>query len=162
MSAISALAQTFEQNAKQQASDTTKAVESALKQHESHLQKVLQLSELTLSAAIQLHESSLNEQIKQSGRITSRLVLKSWAWIALSIALVMSASFGALWWTSQQIASNLEALSEQKKALALAPRGVEFSSDKNGQFIILPPRTSLKAGWTHENGKRQAYKLEFK
>jgi hypothetical protein len=113
-----------------------------------------------LSVAIQLREANLSTLLDTTEASTRATVLKSWKWLGLSIALALSASFGALWWTGQQIATNLEALSEQKKALALAPRGVEFSSDKSGHYIVLPPKTTLKAGWTHANGTRQAFKLE--
>jgi hypothetical protein len=158
MSAISDLAQTFEQSAKQQASDTTRAVASALEKHEGDLKRELGLSVKSLLDAIQRHESSLSERLSQSGRITAKLVLKTWAWLALSITLVLSASFGALWWTGQQIEQNLQALADQERALAQAPQGAEFVRDKNGLFLILPKGMKATPGWTFKT--LPAVKLE--
>lgn len=66
MSGLSALAQTFEANSKQQASATAQAVQSALDQHEQTLIEQLKSSELTLSDAIQLRERNLREQMELS------------------------------------------------------------------------------------------------
>jgi hypothetical protein len=160
MSAISVLAQTFEQNAKQQAAATTQAVESALKQHEQRLQKALQSSEQSLSAAIQRREKTLAALLDTTEASTRATVLKSWKWLGLSIALALSASFGALWWTSQQIASNLQALSEQKRVLAPAPQGAEFMKHEGITYLLLPPNLTIQQAGT--SGQRKAYKLERK
>lgn len=133
MSGLSALAQTFEANSKQQASATAQAVRSALDQHEQTLIEQLRSSERTLNAAIQAREKSLSALLSATEASTRATVLNGWKWLAGSLAVVALASGGALWWTGQQIADNLAVLS---KARTL---GVTFHEQEGAQYIILPP-----------------------
>lgn len=161
MSGLSALAQTFEANSKQQAADTAKAVQSALQQHEQSLIEQLRSSERTLNDAIQAREKSLTALLSATEVNTRALALSGWKWLAGSLLAVALASSGALWWTSQTLAENLALIEQQKATMARAKAlGVTFHEDKNGQFIILPPKLRPVAGWTFDNGRRQAIKLE--
>lgn len=148
MSAISALAQTFEKSAKEQASATTQAVASALKQHEANLIELLSSSEQSLKSAIQRHSQT-----------STRAILKTWAMLALSIALVLVASFGALWWTGQQVAANIALIEQQKAAMAKASvLGIQFQSENGVQIIVLPQGFQPETGWKVSG--RQAIKLQ--
>lgn len=161
MSAISSLAQTFEQNAKQQASDTRQAVQSALQQHERDLIAALRSSEQSLSAAIQRREQMLSSLLDETERKTRATVLNSWRWLAGSLLAVALLGSGALWWTGQQIEQNLALIEQQKATMARAQAlGVQFHQDANGQFIVLPRGMKPVTGWTFDNGRRQAIKLE--
>jgi len=159
MSAISSLAQTFEQNAKQQASDTRQAVQSALQQHERDLIAALRSSEQTLHAAIQAREKSLSALLSTTEASTRATVLSSWKFFAGSLAAVALAASGALWWTGQQIEQNLALIEQQKQAMARAQAlGVQFHQDASGQYIILPPGVTARTGL--KSGQREALKLE--
>lgn len=147
MNGLSALAQTFEAKSKALASDTEKAVQSALQQHEKHLIEQLRSSEQTLSAAIQSRE-----------RLLTRFALRSWAWAALSIALALAGSYGALWWTGQQIAHNLDQINQQNQMLSRAQAlGLTFHQEGGEQYIILPQ--GLKATMAGALNGRTAIKL---
>ena len=158
MSGISDLARSFEERSKQQASAIETSVANAYAQHEQTLLRALQSSEGKLSAAIQARETSLSELLSTTEANTRALALSGWKWLAGSLLAVALASSGALWWTSQTLAENL-ALIEQQKARAQA-LGVEFVSNQDGQFIVLPPGMTPATGWTFDNGRRQAIKLE--
>lgn len=116
---ILTLAQTFEQNSKQQASDTRKAVSAEFKKLRAHISEELRSSEQSSSAAIHAQNQRLRA-----------LALKGWLWMALSIALVLVASYGALWYTQDRVRQNLadiEALERQVRALKLQGGSVNLS-----------------------------------
>ena len=159
MSAISSLAQTFEQNAKQQASDTRQAVQSALQQHERDLIAALRSSERTLNAAIQAREKSLSALLSTTEASTRATVLNSWKWLAGSLAAVALAASGALWWTGQTLTENLALIEQQKQTMARAQAlGVEFMQHDGSNYIVLPHGVTARTGL--KSGQREALKLE--
>ena len=159
MSGLSALAQTFEANSKQQASATAQAVQSALDQHEQTLIEQLRSSERTLNAAIQAREKSLSALLSTTEASTRAAVLNSWKWLAGSLAAVALVSGGALWWTGQQIEQNLSQIEQQKAAMARAQvLGVEFMQHEGSNYIVLPPGVTARTGL--KSGQREALKLE--
>lgn len=161
MSGISDLARSFEERSKQQASAIETSVANAYAQHEQTLLRALQSSEGKLSAAIQARETSLSEALSATEAQTRALALSGWKWLAGSLAAVFLASSGALWWTSQTLAENLALIEQQKATMARAQAlGVQFHQDANGQFIVLPRGMKPVTGWTFDNGRRQAIKLE--
>ena len=162
MSGISDLARSFEEKSKQQASAIETSVANAYAQHEQTLLKALQSSERSLSAAIQAREKSLSALLETTEANTRAMAVSSWRWLLGSLAAVALASSGALWWTGQAVAENLQLIEEQKATMARAQAlGIQFHQDANGQFIVLPRgmRTDGKP-WTFDNGRRQAIKLE--
>lgn len=159
MSAISSLAQTFEQNAKQQASDTRQAVQSALQQHERDLIAALRSSEQSLSAAIQRREQMLSSLLDETERKTRATVLNSWRWLAGSLLAVALLGSGALWWTGQQIEQNLTLIEQQRQTMARAQAlGVEFMQHNGSNYIVLPHGVTARTGL--KSGQREALKLE--
>lgn len=161
MSGISDLARDFEQRSKQQASAIEKSVASAYAQHEQTLLAALRSSEQSLCGAIQVREKSLSELLSTTEANTRALALSGWKWLAGSLLAVALASSGALWWTSQTLAENLALIEQQKATMARAQAlGVQFHQDANGQFIVLPRGMKPVTGWTFDNGRRQAIKLE--
>ena len=161
MSGISDLARSFEERSKQQASAIEKSVASAYAQHEQTLLAALRSSEQSLCGAIQAREKSLSELLSTTEANTRALALSGWKWLAGSLLAVALASSGALWWTSQTLAENLALIEQQKATMARAQAlGVQFHQDANGQFIVLPRGMKPVTGWTFDNGRRQAIKLE--
>lgn len=161
MSGISDLARSFEEKSKQQASAIETSVANAYAQHEQTLLRALQSSEGKLSAAIQARETSLRELLSTTEANTRALALSGWKWLAGSLLAVALASSGALWWTSQTLAENLALIEQQKATMARAQAlGVEFVSNQDGQFIVLPRGMTPATGWTFDNRRRQAIKLE--
>lgn len=159
MSAISSLAQTFEQNAKQQASDTRQAVQSALQQHERDLIAALRSSEQSLSDAIQHREQRLSELLEATEAKTRMSVLSSWKWIVATLAALALLGSGALWWTGQIIERNLSLIEQQRQTMARAQAlGLEFLRHEGSEYIVLPPGMTAKTGL--KSGKREALKLE--
>lgn len=161
MSAISELAQTFERNAKQQASDTRKAVESALQQHERDLIEVLRSSEQNLAAAIHARDKSLRAALTTTETRTKALIRSGWKWLLGSILVIGLPLAGALWWSSQTLAKNYALIEQQRVTMDRAQAlGIQFSEDPSGQYIILPQGVKPLTGWTMDSGQRQVIKLE--
>ncbi len=161
MSGISDLARSFEANSKRQASDIETSVANAYAQHEQTLLKALQSSERSLSAAIQAREKSLSALLEATEANTRSMVLKGWKWLLGSLVAVALAASGALWWTGQAVAENLALIEQQKVTMARAQAlGIRFHQDENGEFIVLPRGMKSKTGWTFDNGRREAIKLE--
>ena len=161
MSGISDLARSFEEKSKQQASDIETGVTNAYKQHEQTLLAALRSSEQSLSGAIQAREKSLSELLSATEANTRALVLSGWKWLAGSLLAVILAASGALWWTGLTVAENFQIIEQQKATMARAQAlGVEFVSNQDGQFIVLPRGMTPATGWTFDNRRRQAIKLE--
>lgn len=161
MSAISDLARSFEKRSTTQAGAIESTVQAAYEQHEKNLLKALRSSEQSLSDAIQAREKSLQSLLSSTEKRTRATVLNSWKWVVVSLFLVVLSSGGLLWWTGQKITSNVKQLAQHSALLERAPGlGVEFHNDANGEFIILPRGATPATGWTFDNGKRQAIKIE--
>lgn len=161
MSAISDLAQSFEKRSETQAGAIEQTLANAYRKHEQTLLEQLKSSEQSLQDAIQAREKSLQTLLSSTEKRTRATVLSSWKWVVLSLFLVVASSGGLLWWTGQKIASNVKLLNQHSILMERAPGlGVEFHSDANGEFIVLPRGANPKTGWTFDNGKRQAIKIE--
>uniref|UniRef100_UPI0015F7756A MbeB family mobilization protein n=2 Tax=Vibrio TaxID=662 RepID=UPI0015F7756A len=107
MSKILDLAQDFEKKSKQQALDTEQHLKSEFERHERFIEQALRSS-----------EQKIKGDINAQNRRMSVLVLKSWAWIGLSIFLVIVACSGVIWGQSKVIAQNWQTISEQKATLS--------------------------------------------
>lgn len=161
MSGISDLARSFEEKSKQQASDIETSVTNAYKQHEQTLLAALRSSEQSLAAAIQDREKSLSALLNSTEASARALALSGWKWLAGSLLAVILAASGTLWWTGQTVAENIQLIEQQKATMARVPAlGVEFVTNQDGQFIVLPRGTKPLTGWTFDNGRRQGIKLE--
>jgi F0F1-type ATP synthase membrane subunit b/b' len=150
MSEILDLAKSFEAKSKQQAQHIESDLKSEFERHSRFISEALRSSERQISDDIHAHSQNCKH-----------LALKGWLWMVLSLALVFSASAGALWWTGERIADNLTEIERQEQTLrALQGRtfGVELKQDRNGRFIVLPEGHKASTGWTV--GNRTALKLE--
>ena len=161
MSGISDLARSFEEKSKQQASAIETSVGNAYSQHEQTLLEALQSSEKTLSAAILARESALQETLRQTEANTRAAVASSWKWLLGAFLIIALGSGGALWMTDSMVADNIATLAAQRALIAQGPVvGVEFVSNKDGRFIVLPPGKKPTMGWTFNDGRNQAIKVE--
>lgn len=161
MSAISDLARSFEKRSETQAGAIEQTLADAYRRHEQSLLEQLRSSEQSLQDAIRARESSLVALLKQTEGRTRVLALSSWKWALVSLGAVILVSAGLLWWMGQKITSNAKLLAQQSALMERAPGlGVEFHKDANGEFIILPRGAKSATGWTFDDGKRQAIKIE--
>lgn len=150
MNKILDLAQSFEQKSKQQASDIEQSLRSEFERHERAISEALSASEKKISADIS----------DQSERL-SRLALKTWLWLPVTVVLVLTAAWGVVWWQGVMIRDNWQEISRQKAALEkLEARtwGLELSEGEKGRFILLPKGWKADPGWSV--GDRPAVKLE--
>jgi hypothetical protein len=118
MSDLSSLAKAFKQNSTQQANAISESVQNEFRQHEKRLQQALEQSASTTEAAI----------LAQNRRL-SRLVLKGWIWLLLTILLIGLMSGGLMWWTGQRITANLAMIDQQNHTL-------DELSSKGGQIQL--------------------------
>ncbi|ORM80433.1 hypothetical protein HA42_14545 [Pantoea deleyi] len=65
---------------------------------------------------------------------------------------------GVLWLLSWKIASNLEDIAAQNAMLEKV-NAKTWGVTSNGRFLVLPKGMKAEAGWTVDNGKRNAVKL---
>lgn len=128
MSRISELAQSFEEQSKRQASDTEKAIQSALQQHESCLRSALSDGRQKIERDIQQTEEILSGHQRR----LRRLMLGAWLLPTVAVLVVQCALLAALWWTGSQVASNAK---EMRQARAL---GIEYIQVGDQDALLLP------------------------
>jgi len=150
MSKILELAETFEKNSKQQASDIETSVNSEFGKHEQAILGALRSSNQSLIAAI-------DGQSRRWGW----LVLKGWLCTLIGVVLMLGISWGVLWYQGKQIAENWDTISQQKRILKeMDTLGLSLYQDKSGRFIVLPDGMTAKTGWNKDNGQTKLVKLE--
>lgn len=128
MSAISELAQSFEEQSKRQASDTEQAIRNELRQHEERLRSALSDGRQKIESDIQQTEQSM----LQHQRRLRRLMLAAWLLPIATMLVVQCALLAALWWTGSQVASNAK---EMRQARAL---GIEYIQVGDQDALLLP------------------------
>lgn len=152
MSKILDLAKDFERKSKQQASDTEQSLKSEFERHER-----------SISEALRSSEQKIKDDISAQNAIFRRLVLKSWLWVTVSVILVLSASWGVIFYQGTLIAENWQKISEQKdvlKQIEAKTWGLELVDGDKGRFIVIPKGYTGKTGWSV--GKNELIKLEKK
>ncbi|WP_430777249.1 MbeB family mobilization protein, partial [Vibrio parahaemolyticus] len=102
MSKILNLAQDFEKKSKQQAHDTEQRLKSEFERHETFIEQALRSS-----------EQKIKGDINAQNRRMSVLVLKSWAWLGLTIFLVIVACSSVIWWQGSMILANQLEINQQ-------------------------------------------------
>ena len=123
MSEISRLASNFEKRSKSEAERIEKSVRSAFTAHEKALRQELKNAEKRTADAIRDHNRNL-----------SKLLLRSWIAVLITVLLVGLVSAGLLWWTGQQIASNAAEIQSQRQSLdRLAEQGSRIELSRCGE-----------------------------
>lgn len=107
MSEILNLAKGFEEKSRQLAGDTARNLQSEFERHEQFISEALKSSEQKISVAI----NDRNQRL-------SRLVLRSWSWLLLTVITVTIACWGVIWYQGHQISDNWKMIAEQKRAIA--------------------------------------------
>ena len=90
------------------------------------------------------------------------LATRRWLSVLMTSLLLAGTCGGVLWLQSWKIASNLEDIAAQNATLEKLNAktwGVTYLEDRNGRFLVLPKGMKAEAGWTVDNGKRNAVKL---
>lgn len=162
MKSLSTLAQDLEQNAKAQRERTDAMLKTAFSAHEAYVNQELSESAKRINSAILDHDKKLASAISQNTRGMLKTVGKTWLTITMVSVLLTGTSGGILWWQSQQIRDNYQAISEQKDALTkLNARtwGVTYREDSNGRFLVLPAGMKGDTNWTVNDGAMNAVKL---
>lgn len=106
MSRISELAATFEQKSTTQAAHTEQVVQDAFRMHENALLQALNESEKKTSAAIAAQHQSLRQS-----------ALKTWMFIAISLALVLLLGGGIIWSMGRYIEHQVYEIASNKLTL---------------------------------------------
>lgn len=126
----------------------------------------------TTEAAIQSRLTALEKDVaRRCGMLTWMFGKRFLQALLLSFALCLGLILGGWglmrWKTNQIVTLNQEsaqlktyiaALEKTVEQLEAKTWGLELTESKDGRFIILPPKATLKTGWTF--GTRQAAKLE--
>ena len=140
MSKILDLAKDFEKKSKQQANDTEQNLHNVFKQHETFIENALKSSAEKIESDIHAQNSRMNG-----------LILRSWAWIMLTIVLVLAASTGLLMWTGNLIASDMKIIQQQSSTLEKLKAqtfGIQLIENREGRFIVLPNGIKVDPNWS--------------
>lgn len=100
------LAQSFEVKSKQQASATAQALQSDYRR----------LRELSTKESKQ-SAATIESDFRALSQRLQGLMLRSWLWMALTVVAIGLIGYGALWWTGQQIAENLDTIHNQEQTI---------------------------------------------
>ncbi|MGE4536366.1 MAG: hypothetical protein AB7D37_04745 [Desulfovibrio sp.] len=151
-------------------------LEALTRQHFTALSESLRQSSTaalrTTEAAIQDKLGTLEENI--ASRCQTLSWTFGWKWLQallLSMALLMGAALGG-WGVVTLLTHKIMALQDEVQSLSASKAelestagqlekrtwGLRLLENQEGRFIILPPKTSAKTGWTV--GKQQAVKVE--
>jgi len=128
MSAISELAQSFEEQSKRQASDTEQAIRNELRQHEERLRSALSDGRQRIERDIHQTEQALSGHQNR----LRRAMLVAWLLPIATMLVVQCALLAALWWTGSQVASNAKEMRQVRAA------GVEVTRVGQQDVLILP------------------------
>ena len=135
MSKILELAETFEKNSKQQASDIETSVNIEFGKHEQAILGALRSSNQSLIAAI-------DGQSRRWGW----LVLKGWLCTLIGVVLMLGISWGVLWYQGTLIAENWAQISSQNATLErLAAKGGKLQLQECGRKKQLCVKVDLEA-----------------
>ncbi|WP_428474271.1 MbeB family mobilization protein [Photobacterium indicum] len=133
MSKISDLAATFEETSNKQACDTEQRLKKEFKQHEAFIIEALNLSKSRIDTAISAQSSNL-----------SRLILPTWLWVIFSVMLVISVSWGVIWYQGVVIADNWQIIAKQNDRLdKLAKSNITTSTEEGNNYLVLPTSSEI-------------------
>ncbi|WP_375732284.1 MbeB family mobilization protein [Vibrio ponticus] len=146
MSKILDLAQDFEKKSKQQALNTEQHLKSEFERHERFIEQALRSS-----------EQKIKGDINAQNRRMSVLVLKSWAWIGLSIFLVIVACSSVIWWQGSMILANQLEINQQSATIKqLELKGGKIQLSQCGERICIAVAKDGK-GWTRKSDDRPMF-----
>ena len=162
MSSLLKLATDLEQKSREQQQSTEKMLKAVFSGHEKSVSEALNSSLSRISDAISAHEKGMTEAMQSNRLSVMRMVGRTWMTITLVSGLLFASLSGVLWYQGNLIASNLAEIDRQNAALSKLNAktwGVTHLEDSNGRFLVLPKGVKGEAGWTVDNGKRNAVKL---
>lgn len=162
MNSLLALAKDLEQQSKAQRQSTDAMLKAAFSEHEASVKQELNASAKRISDAISAHEKGMNDAMQSNRLNVMRMVGRTWLTVTMVSVLLIATSGSILWWQSQNILDNYQAISEQKEALAkLTARtwGVTYREDSSGRFLVLPKGMKADTNWTVNDGAKNAVKL---
>lgn len=162
MSSLLTLAKDLEQKSKAQRQSTGEMLKAAFSEHEAYVNQELSESAKRINSAILDHDQKLASAISQNTRGMLKTIGRTWLIIAGVSFLLICTSGSILWWQSQKIRDNYQAISEQKDALTkLNARtwGVTYQKDSQGRFLVLPAGMKADTNWTFDDGKKNGIRL---
>ncbi|EAP3303795.1 mobilization protein [Salmonella enterica] len=173
MSSLSKMATDFRQKSSEQVSDTEQLLKQEFDRLGKCVSEALSLSGQTisddiaarnreLSEALRHHSNGMTEAMQSHRESVMRLATRRWLSVLMTSLLLAGTCGGVLWLLSWKIASNLDEIAAQNATLEKLNAktwGVTYLEDSNGRFLVLPKGMKAEAGWTVDNGKRNAVKL---
>ncbi|EJE4210509.1 MbeB family mobilization protein [Vibrio metschnikovii] len=151
MSKILDMAKGFNEQSKKQANAIEQQLKQDFKKHEARIQAALNESEQRITSDINAQNARL-----------SRLTLKTWIWLPVTVITVLIACWGVIWWQGVTIAQNQQEISRQQENLEKLNAktwGIRFFQDKEGRYIVIPEGYTVKGGWTLNDGQNELIKL---
>ncbi|WP_422126115.1 MbeB family mobilization protein [Vibrio lentus] len=100
------MAKGFNEQSKKQANAIEQQLKQDFKKHEARIQAALNESEQRITSDISAQNARL-----------SRLTLKTWIWLPVTVITVLIACWGVIWWQGVTIAQNQQEISHQQSTL---------------------------------------------
>ncbi|MGF1873626.1 hypothetical protein L4D75_27650, partial [Photobacterium indicum] len=74
----------------------------------------------------------------------SRLILPTWLWVIFSVMLVISVSWGVIWYQGVVIADNWQIIAKQNDRLdKLAKSNITTSTEEGNNYLVLPTSSEI-------------------
>ncbi|HAW2125297.1 TPA: MbeB family mobilization protein [Escherichia coli] len=138
-----------------------KSVDAVLKSNEQKIKDAIQVHADSVTASLEKHRKGVKDAMMSQRESVLKLAMRTWLIMLSVIFLTFAVSGGALWYTGNLIAGNLEKIRQQNdtlKQLDAKTWGVRFHQEPGGKYLVLPEGMKADTGWKVE--KRNAVKLE--
>ncbi|EFH6854205.1 MbeB family mobilization protein [Escherichia coli] len=137
-----------------------KSVDAVLNSNEQKIKDAIRLHADSVTASLEKHREGVKDAMMSQRESVLKLAMRTWLIMLSVMFLTFAASGGALWYTGNLIAGNLEEIRQQNdtlKQLDAKTWGVRFHQDQGGKFLVLPKGMKADTNWTQ--GNRNAVKL---
>ena len=151
MSKILDMAKGFNEQSKKQANAIEQQLKQDFKKHEARIQAALNESEKRITSDISAQNARL-----------SRLTLKTWIWLPVTLITVLMACWGVIWLQGVTIVQNQEEINRQQsnlEKLNAKTWGIRLIQNNEGRYIVIPEGHTVETGWTINDGKNKLIKL---
>ncbi|WP_351011914.1 MbeB family mobilization protein [Shewanella sp. S1-58-MNA-CIBAN-0166] len=151
MNEILNLTKKLELQSNEQLKLTKQRLSNEFNEHTKSLQKELKDSQGIISADIH----ALTQELRSQASTMRLTALSTWAYLLLSIIIVLVSIQGVLWYQGNQISANLAMIQEQEqtlKALQNQTFGVKLVEQSGKQYILFPKNRKLSQQW-ESNGQ---------
>lgn len=146
MTGILNLAKNFQTASEKKAINTGVELEKEFQQHAASMRNILNESVSIWQADMAAHHHQMR-----------RFVLKTWAWLGLTILLLLGLTSSLMWWAGSILHRDAQSIIQQQQTLeSLGAEGYTFLPAQNGKpaYLVLPKNVTEGTLYTSKTGQR--------